>query len=82
MHGMTRRNIHTGSGYCRMSPPLVVALAASSQAAFPCADVSSCAAQPWYHIPGPNPLITPGPDPWDSGEIETGGGVQKINGEL
>jgi hypothetical protein len=81
MRVMTRRNIHTGSGYCRMIA-LVVALAASSQAAFPCADVSSCAAQPWYHIPGPNPLITPGPDPWDSGEIETGGGVQKINGEL
>jgi hypothetical protein len=48
---------------------------AYASAAWPCASLDECAALKFYQIPGPNPLIVVGPEPWESGELEVAGGV-------
>eukprot|EP01051_Picozoa_sp_SAG22_P001977 SAG22_NODE_83_length_21704_cov_58.556584_20_plen_332_part_00 len=50
---------------------------------FPCADVAACGELALWHIPGPNPIVSPwnpsGKAAWMSTECEVAGGVQKVN---
>ena len=58
---------------------LLLVLVGSAGSA-PCASVQSCQNTTLWHLPGPNPLISPGAKlSWMSTECEVAGGVTKVN---
>lgn len=63
-----------------------VALAHSQPSSFPCSSPASCAATPLWHIPGPNPIITPrrpasgAKGGWASTECEAAASIIESNG--
>ena len=59
------------------------ARSAERSSSFPCTTVDQCTAATLWHIPGPNPIVSPwnpdGKAAWMSTECEVAGGVQKVN---
>ena len=53
----------------------------SPSSSFPCATTKDCTALSMWHIPGPNPIVSPfGTEFWMSHECEVAGGVTKAHG--
>jgi hypothetical protein len=65
-----------------VSPLLVVSVATlpvNASSAFPCGTPLECSQLTLWHIPGPNPIITPGPSTWANVECEAAASVIKLN---
>jgi len=55
---------------------LLLCLGSTTAKRFPCASVSECLSKDLYHLPGPNPIVSPrGNGTWASTECEIAGGV-------
>ena len=62
---------------------LMITGSRAERSSFPCTTVDECTAAALWHIPGPNPIVSPwnpdGKAAWMSTECEVAGGVQKVN---
>ena len=56
---------------------LSLLLAGLAPSSFPCSSVAECQNTTMWHLPGPNPIISPGLAGWMSIECEIAGGVVK-----
>eukprot|EP01045_Picozoa_sp_COSAG04_P017043 COSAG04_NODE_1478_length_6574_cov_5.073359_3_plen_1390_part_01 len=54
------------------------ALTSASSRSLPCASVDECTAMELWHLPGPNPIISPGPG-WSEQLCEMAGGPYRLN---
>ena len=56
---------------------LSLLLAGLAPSSFPCSSVAECQNATMWHLPGPNPIISPGLAGWMNIECEIAGGVVK-----